>query len=164
MALFSRGGSIKTKFTLEGLSDLKRALDELPKATAKNILLRNLKKVAQPIADTESAMAPIGPTGGLAQSPIVSTKLTKRQRKLNPKQSAVEVYVGPTAHPKSIQTEFGNSHQAAEPHLRPAWDQNVGSDGGQVLANFTKLTAEDIERARARFARKAEREAAKMGR
>ncbi len=40
----------------------------------------------------------------------------------NDKASA-EMFVGPND-PADIQTEFGNEHQQAEPHLRPAWDAN----------------------------------------
>ena len=147
----------KQVFKIEGLKELDLALSELPKATARNVLLRTLKEQGQPVADAEKALAP-RLTGKLAMSPSVSTKLTRRQRKASPKESPVEVYIGPTAHPKSQQTEFGNAHQAAHPHLRPAWDANVM----RVLEGIKKSLAEQIEKARARLARKAEREAAKM--
>src|SRR5262245_35151845 len=111
-------------FKLEGLSDLDRALEELPKATARNVLLRTLKEEGQPIADAGEALAP-KLSGELAQSYQVSTKLSRRQKRAATKESMVEVYIGPTSHPKSVQTEFGNAHQPAQPHLRPAWDANV---------------------------------------
>lgn len=142
---------------VEGLSDLEEALKELPRATARNVLLRTLKDASQVIADAESAYAP-RLTGKLALSPSVGTKLTKRQRAQSSKESDVEVYVGPTAHPKSIQTEFGNVHQAAHPHLRPAWDGNVM----KVLDTIRDTLEAEIEKARARLARKAERLAIKI--
>lgn len=148
----------KQNFTIEGLADLDEALGELPKATARNVLLRVLKSEGQPIADAESALAPHGITGQLAASPTVGTKLSRRQKSLNKKESDVEVYVGPTPHPKSVQTEFGNAHQAAHPHLRPAFDNNVM----RVLGGIKDRLAEEIEKARARLARKAARLAAKM--
>lgn len=144
-------------FKIEGLSDLDGALKELPKATSRNVLLRVLKKAGQPIANDGEARAPKR-TGKLAQSYTVGTKLSRRQKKLHSKESDVEVFVGPTPHPKSVQTEFGNSHQAPDPHLRPAWDSNNRS----ALENITKDLAEEIEKARARLARKAERAAAKL--
>ena len=148
-----------TRVTIEGLSDLQSALAELPKATEKNVLLRALKKEAQPIADAGEALAPKR-TGKLARSYVVTTKLTRRQKKFAKSgRSYVEVYVGPTAHPKSIQTEFGNFRQAAEPHMRPAWD----SQHGNVLLGIEDSIAAEIEKARARIARKAERLARKMG-
>jgi hypothetical protein len=142
---------------LDGLADLDRVLTELPKATARNVLLRTLKEQGQPIADDGEANAP-KLTGGLAQSYTVGTKLSRRQKKASKKESMVEVYIGPTAHPKSVQTEFGNAHQAPEPHLRPAWDANVG----RVLDGIKNALAEQIDKAIARLARKAAREAAKL--
>lgn len=142
---------------IEGLKELDEALTELPKATARNVLVRTLKSEGQPIADAGERLAPRR-TGGLAISYTVSQKLTRRQKKMNRKESDVEVFIGPTPHPKSVQTEFGNRHQAPKPHLRPAWDGNVM----RVLAGIRDKLAEEIEKARARIARKAEREAAKM--
>lgn len=144
-------------FQVEGLAELDEALKELPKATARNVLLRVLKWAGQIIADAGEALAP-RLTGGLAQSYTVGTKLSRRQKKLNRKESDVEVYVGPTPHAKSVQTEFGNVHQAAQPHLRPAWDGNVM----KVLDGIREKLAEEIEKARVRLARKAERIAAKI--
>lgn len=144
-------------FRIEGLAELDKALAELPRATARNVLLRTLKEQAQPIADDGEAFAP-KLTGELAQSYAVGTKLSRRQRKAHKKESPVEVFVGPTPHPKSVQTEFGNAHQVAEPHLRPAWDGNVM----RVLAGIKKSLADQIEKARTRLARKAARAAAKM--
>lgn len=146
-------------FKVEGLKDLDQALAELPKATARNVLLRTLKEQGQPIADAGEANAPRD-KGHLADSYTVGTKLSRRQKKQHKKESMVEVYVGPTPHPKSIQTEFGNAHQAPHPHLRPAWDGNVM----RVLDGIRQSLADQIEKARARLARKAAREAAKMNR
>jgi hypothetical protein len=145
------------RFRVEGLRELDQALQELPKATGRNVLLRTLKAQAQRIADAGEANAPRGATGRLAESYTVSTRLSRRQRKMNTKASHVEVYVGPSPHPKSIQTEFGNAHQAAHPHLRPAWDSNVMP----TLADIEAELRQQIEKARARLARKAARLAAK---
>jgi HK97 gp10 family phage protein len=144
-------------FRIEGLKELDQALTELPKATARNVLLRTLKEQGQPIADAGEAYAPRD-KGHLADSYTVGTKLSRRQKKLHKKESHVEVFIGPTPHPKSVQTEFGNAHQAPHPHLRPAWDGNVM----KVLNGIKNSLAEQIEKARARLARKAAREAAKM--
>lgn len=147
----------KQSFKIEGLKELDEALTELPKAIARNVLMRALKKAGQPIAAAGEANAP-KLTGKLAASYTVSTKLSRRQRKLNPKESMVEVYVGPTPAAKSVQTEFGNAHQAPEPHLRPAWDAN--NQG--ALTSIRDDLEQEIEKARARLARKAEREARRL--
>lgn len=148
--------SIKTTFKIDGLRELEAALEELPKATQKNVLMRTLKEQAKPIADAGSSLAP-KLTGRLARSYVVGTKLSKSQRKKYQKQSPVEVHVGPAPSAKSIQTEFGNSHQAAQPHMRPAWDSNVQ----RVLDGIKQSLAEQIDKAVQRLARKAARIAAK---
>jgi HK97 gp10 family phage protein len=144
-------------FKFEGLAELDAALSELPKATARNVLLRTLKEQGQPIRDAGEALAPRD-KGGLKQSYTVGTKLSRRQKGTNKKESMVEVYIGPGPAAKGVQTEFGNAHQAAQPHLRPAFDGNVQ----RVLNGIKDSLADQIEKARARLAKKAERLAAKM--
>lgn len=144
-------------FRVEGLKELDEALKELPRATARSTLRRALIEAAKPIARAGEANAPRR-TGELAQSYTVGSRLSQRQRRLHKKESQVEVFVGPTPHPKSVQTEFGNAHQTAEPHLRPAWDSNVMG----VLDRIRKILSEQIEKTRVRLARKAAREAAKL--
>jgi len=147
----------KEFFKIEGLKELDEALSELPKATARNVLVRTLKEAGQPVADDGASRAPVL-KGGLRESYTVGQKLSRRQKKMHRKESDVEVFLGPTAHPKSVQTEFGNRHQAPKPHLRPAWDGGVRG----VLSRIRDDLAEQIEKARKRIARKAEREAAKL--
>ena len=144
-------------FKIEGLAELDKALTELPKATARNVLARVLKEQGAPIRDTGEQLAPRD-KGGLKRSYTMGTKLSKRQKSQNRKESDVELYIGPGPSAKSVQTEFGNAHQAAQPHLRPAFDSNVM----KVLAGIKDSLANEIEKARARLARKAERAAAKM--
>lgn len=144
-------------FKIEGLADLDQALTELPKATARAVLVRVLKAQGQPIMDEGQRLAP-KLTGGLKASYTISTSLSRRQKSLNDKLSDVEVYIGPAPSAKAIQTEFGNAHQAAEPHLRPAFDDNVS----KVLQGIKQNLADEIEKTRARIAKKAERLAAKI--
>ncbi|MFZ5736311.1 MAG: HK97 gp10 family phage protein [Pseudomonadota bacterium] len=144
-------------FKIEGLRELDDALTELPKSTARAVLVRTLKQEGQPIRDDGEAAAP-RLTGGLKQSYTVGTKLSRRQKQANPKESMVEVYIGPGPAPKGVQTEFGNAHQAPQPHLRPAFDGNVM----RVLDGIRDRLAENIEKTRARIARRAEILAAKI--
>lgn len=144
-------------FKIEGLAELDEALSELPKATARNVLLRTLKEQGAPIRETGERLAPRD-KGGLKASYTVGQKLSRRQKSMNKKESAVEVYIGPGPAAKGVQTEFGNAHQAAQPHLRPAFDSNVS----KVLEGIKTTLAEQIEKARQRIAKKAERLAAKI--
>ncbi|TGN89420.1 hypothetical protein EOW77_0003590 [Bradyrhizobium yuanmingense] len=147
----------KQTFKIEGLAELDESLAELSKATARNVLLRTLKEQGKPIRDDGERNAP-RLTGGLKESYAVATKLSRRQKNQNKKESMVEVYIGPGPSAKSIQTEFGNAHQAAHPHLRPAFDSNVQ----RVLTGIRDDLVDQIEKARARMARKAARILAKM--
>lgn len=144
-------------FKLEGLAELDEALTELPKATARAVLVRVLKAEGTPIKDAGETLAPKD-KGGLKASYTVGQKLSRRQKNRNKKESMVEVYIGPGPAAKGVQTEFGNAHQAAQPHLRPAFDGNVM----RVLTGIKDRLAEEIEKTRARIAKKAERLAAKM--
>ncbi|MBY6113296.1 HK97 gp10 family phage protein [Mameliella alba] len=136
---------MKASFKVKGFRDLDKALSQLPKASAKAVARRILKKAGQPIADAGAAKAPKH-QGHLRESYGVGTKLTRRQSKMARKESPVEVYVGPND-PAAIQTEFGNEHQAAEPHLRPAWDAHK-EDALQIIADEFW---QEIEKAVARY-------------
>jgi len=138
-------------FKIEGLRQCDRALAELPKAVARNVVIRVLTEQGKPIERAGAALAP-RLTGHLADSYTTTTKLSRRQKNLNDRESDVEVYIGPGPAPESVQTEFGNAHQAAEPHLRPAFDGNVM----QVLNGITEAFAAEIEKARARLAKQAD--------
>jgi len=140
---------------VEGLRELDFALSELPKATARNSLQRNLKKGAVKVQEAWEPKVPVL-TGRLKHSIVVgpSSKLTPRQKKDAKKEGKyfAEMHVG-TADPAGIQTEFGNVHQAAEPAGRPAWDATKDT----VLADFGHDMWTDIDKVRARVARKAAR-------
>ena len=146
---------MKTKFKVHGFKDLEKALKELPKATAKASVRRVLKKAAQPIADAGRNNAPES-EGRLKASYGVGTRLTKRQRKVSRKESEVEVYAGPND-PAAIQTEFGNDHQAAQPHLRPAWDAEKRAALDSIKDEAWADVVKSIARYQKRLARKAKR-------
>lgn len=67
-------GVVRVK--VSGLRELDRALGELPKATARNVLTRVLKAAAEPIRAAAQAGAPVD-TGALRESIIVSTRKPK---------------------------------------------------------------------------------------
>lgn len=140
-----------TEFKFEGGRELEAALAKLPRATAKNVTRRVLKKAAAPIKDDAEANAPTL-SGRLRDDVKVGTRLSRRQaamnRKLGP--AEVEVHVGVTD-PAGVQTEFGNEHQAAEPWLRPAWDGNKMGALDQIGTDLW----DEISKSAARLARKA---------
>jgi HK97 gp10 family phage protein len=145
-------------FKIEGLKELEDALRELPKATGKNVLKRALMDAGEPILDAARSAAP-QLTGALKRSHASGTKLTRSQKKQNVPESAVEIYVGPGGLVQAITQEFGTVNAPAQPFMRPAWDANK-----QTALNMVRQSlADEIEKARARLARKAARLLAKGG-
>lgn len=136
---------MKTTMKMTGFKDMEAALMDLPKTTAKASVRRVLKKAGQPIADAGAGNAPQD-EGHLAESYGVSTRLTKAQRRVSKKESEVEMYVGPND-PGAVQTEFGNDHQSAQPHLRPAWDTKKG----EALDIIATEQMADIEKTVGRY-------------
>lgn len=137
--------------SVSGLSDLDRALGNLSKATARNVLRRTLTKAAEPIRDEARKLAPHR-TGKLRDSIMISTKVKNKvgnaeysaaMRAGLGKEAArsallaarkagkgtgsfVEVYIGPARGAGVIRyahiVEFGSVDTAMQPYMRPAWD------------------------------------------
>lgn len=153
---------VSQTITIEGLSETAAALEEFSKATTANILRRVLIAAGEPIAAAATAMAPRGPTGDLIASisvtPAQPSKMTRSGRKNYDKQSKVEVLVeaGPVV--EAVMQEFGTVNHPAQPFMRPAWQ----SQRGRALQIVTEQLGVEIEKARARAARKAARIAAQV--
>lgn len=152
-----------TRVRVEGLRELERALAELPKATARNVLRRTITEAAQPLIATAKKLAPDRPgkpPNDLANSITISSRLNKQQRKESrgdPK-SFVEMYVGPDVsvpHPHGHWQEFGTVQHGPQPFMRPAWDANKNV----VLEKIKDELGTQITKAAERLARKAARQA-----
>jgi hypothetical protein len=142
-----------SSFGVPGLAELERALDELPKATQKNVLRRVGRAALKHFVDAWKGAAP-EKTGAYKGSILIGSRLTRRQAREARAEgkSSIELYAG-TADPAGIQLEFGNVDQAAQPHARSAWERTQQ----RVLTIVEMGLAEEIERAAARLARKAGR-------
>lgn len=145
---------------IEGLADLDFALGDLPKATARNTLIRTGKKALEPFLADAKALAPVDadpantpkrPPGTLRDSYVIGTKLNKSQTKGVRKEGKqfAEVYAG-TNDPAGVQTEFGNAHQEPQPHGRPAWDGTQT----QTLETIGKLLWDEIYKSTQRLAKR----------
>ena len=146
------------KVTVGGLEGLQSALQDLPKATGRNVLKRALLKAAEPIVAAAKSHAP-EETGDLRGSITVGTKLTKRQKRLHRKQGKrdVEVFIGPGPARHSGQppdyahlVEFGSIHNEPHPFMRPAWDKGKTA----VVDSVSDDLWNEIARAAARLAKK----------
>lgn len=146
---------------IEGLAELDRALGELPKSTARNVLRRTLLKAGQPMAETMKSMAPDDPeTGGsdLRSSIAVGTKLSARQAKLHRRETKndrafAEAFVGPGPDPAAWNQEFGNVNHGPQSFARPAWDAHKT----EALDIIGRETWGEIEKAAKRLARRVAR-------
>lgn len=138
--------------SVEGLAGLDAALGQLPRATARNTLVRTGKKALEPFladvkqlapVDADPANSPKRAPGTLRDSYAIGTRLNKSQTKGVRKEGKqfAEVYAG-TNDPAGVQTEFGNAHQAPQPHGRPAWDgvqkQTIDTIGTLLWAEIEK--------------------------
>jgi HK97 gp10 family phage protein len=136
---------------LEGFSALDKALGQLTKATAKNVLKRTLTKAAKPIDDDASAAAPHD-TGKLETSVITGTRLTRSQARSSRLQTSnyyAEIHVG-TSMGRGMFQEFGTFKDQPQPWFRPAWEANKD----QALNIIKVELGGEIEKAAKRYAKK----------
>lgn len=108
-----------------GFKELDRVLSEqLPKATARNVLRRIAKNALEPLAVKASAKAP-DLTGRLAFSIAVSEDRTRRARTGFNKNRGVQMAMGPAsgvgATYYASAVEFGTIDTPAQPFMRPVW-------------------------------------------
>ncbi|MEP3297577.1 MAG: HK97 gp10 family phage protein [Pseudoruegeria sp.] len=143
---------MKTSFKVEGFKEMEVAMMDLPKAAAKGVVRRVLKKAAALIAAAMGSRAPRD-KGDLAESYVVGTKLNKRQRRSSRKKSAIEVYAG-TNDSGGVQTEFGNDHQAAQPHARPGWNASKFDALDLIKSEMWGEIAKTVARHQRRLAKK----------
>lgn len=161
---------------VEGLSELKAALEELPKAVGNNVLRQVLLDRAQPIADLAKAKAPVGRTGRLRDSIMVQSlgsggsgkaafaaamsggasraEAGKAAHAANSAAgNSAMVAIGPSR--KAFYAhlvEFGSIHNPVpRPFMRPAWDSAKGS----ILNNLASELWAEIKKAADKLARKA---------
>lgn len=149
------------KVRVSGLKELDKALSELPKATAKSVLRRIAIRSLAPVIATAKTLVPVD-DGDLRDSLKVTTKLSKRQQRIQRKAVAegkafVEMFAGAAALPHAHLVEFGTEKMAAQPFLRPAWDQNKAG----VLEFIATELGDEITKAAGRVAKRKARLAAR---
>lgn len=146
---------MKTTFKVEGLAELDRQLAELSQSAGKGVLRRAGRAGLGPFDQAWRAKAP-HLSGDLAKSGSVGSKLTKRVRRATERENSVEVFAGPGANPQAWQQEVGNHNHAAQPFVRPAWEETKG----QALQIVKTVLGDEISKAAKRKARKEAKAAA----
>lgn len=137
--------------SVSGFRELDAALGNLPKATARNVLVRTLRKAGEPIAEEARRHVPVR-TGTLRDSISVSARVKNKignaeysaamkaglgkqaagaalraaRKAAKGTGSFAEAYVGPARGKGVIRyahiVEFGSNDTAPQPYMRPAWD------------------------------------------
>ena len=138
------------RMKVEGLKALDRALKEMKQSTARGVVRRVLLKAAQPIADDMAQRAPRD-TGYLGDHIDTGVRLSRRQARISPKQSDVEVFAGATRTVQATLQEFGTSDAPPQPFARPAWDAGKM----KALDDVKTGLAAEIQKTAARAAKRA---------
>lgn len=154
---------MKVTYKTKGFKELEQALaNELPKATARNAMRRAATNAMKHIESRAKQLAPRD-EGALADS--ITTKNVKAKRTSRTryaKSDGIAVATGPTSRRASdpggnaAWQEFGTVDMPANPYMRPAAD----GEAPKVISDVREELASQIEKAKARIARKA----AKAGR
>lgn len=152
---------MRGRVRVSGLKELDEALSQLPKATAKAVLRRIGIRALAPVIATAKTLVPVD-DGDLRDSLKVTTKLSRRQQSIQNKalaqgKASVQLFAGASALPHAHLVEFGTSAMAAQPFMRPAWDQQKSA----VLKMISDELGGEITKTAARIARRAARKAAK---
>lgn len=146
------------KVKVEGLKACNDALMRMKQSTGRGVVRRILKAAAEPMAEHAEALAPKD-TGALRESIKVGSTLSKRQRALHRKASALEVFMGPGTNPQAIAQEFGAYDDAPQPFMRPAWDAGHKQALRSVADDLAGEIEKTAKRAEKRAAAKAKRAA-----
>ncbi len=145
---------MKTRVSIEGVKELDEALGQLTQSAGKGVLRRVGRKALVPFDEAWRAKAP-RLSGQLQESGGIGSKLTRSQRQAHERDATVEVFAGPGPNPQAVTQEFGTVNHAAQPFMRPAWDETKD----QVLDSVKDQLGAEIEKAAKRAARKAARAA-----
>ena len=157
---------------IEGLAGLNTALGDLPRATARNTLIRTGKKALEPFLADVKQLAPVDAPSDTPEraaesykdSWIIGTRLNDFQKGEVRKggKSFAEVYAGTTQPGLGSQLEHGTVERiskktgknsgvvAPQPHARPAWDGTQK----QVLDIVAKELWAEIEKSAQRLAKR----------
>lgn len=145
-----------SKFRIDGLRALEASLKELPKATVKRTLVKVLRERGQPMADAAAGNV-TEYSGQLQESAAVSTKLRKRQARMqrgynrdNP--TFAQVYVGFNT-PYEHMYEFGSVHHSPKAPMRKAWDSERAGVISGIKEDLQAAIDKAVQRRRRKLAR-----------
>lgn len=140
-----------------GFKDLERKLaNDLPKATARNVLRRVAKGALEPMADSAAQKAPER-TGKLAYSITVSEGRTRRAKTDWNRSRGVQMAMGPSSGLGTLNyatfDEFGTIDTPAFGFMRAAWDSGSFKALDYVQDNLWRAVETAIGRVQKKQAR-----------
>jgi HK97 gp10 family phage protein len=176
------------KFKVEGFKELNAALSELKKGTARNVVVRTLRRIAEPMRAEAQRLAPVD-TGRLSQSIAVSPRIVnevgnvafaqaikqgldkkaavsamRKARRSESGGSAVQLYIGPSKGPKGQNPlRYASLVEFGTVKTRAQPYMRPAWDAGKTraLESAKQILAEEINKATTRAQRRAARAAAK---
>lgn len=143
---------------LEGFREFEEALNQLPKATGRNVLRRLARGALEPMADQAAGNAPVA-EGDLRNSIEVSERRTRRVNRAGrfDRKTGIEMAMGPASGEGVLSyatfVEFGTNDTPPQPYMRPAWD----SGRGDALDYIKENLWDEIHKAALRVQRKGAR-------
>lgn len=122
--------TLQFDFNIEGVEELERALNELPRSVGRQVLVRTGRKALKPVHRRAKQMAP---NQRLKKSIRTSTKVSASQQRDVSVRGGVTLFVGSNA-PDAHLIEWGTGPRyqkttgrytgimPPDPFMRPAWD------------------------------------------
>ena len=151
-------------FKIEGFRELDRALaNDLPKATARNVLNRTAEKSMERIKIRMGELAPYDPEdrdgdgkhlNQTMRTQRVTAKRSRGQARFD-RSTGVAVMTGPAPEGRRARAnagwqEDGTVEMTPNPYARPAAD----SEGEAVIREVKSVLTQEIDKAKARIAKK----------
>lgn len=144
-------------FRMEGFKELERALaEDLPRATARNVLRRTANKSMERVRTKMGQLAPKddGDLAGSMKTQNVTAKRARGSVRFE-RSTGVQVMTGPAPEGKLNRSnagwqEEGTVDMAPNAYARPAAD----SEGEAVVREVRDTLADEVNKAKARIARK----------
>lgn len=155
----------RSTFHMTGFKELERALaEELPKATARNVLTRTATKSMERVRVRMGQNAPYDPADrdedgkhlkDTMKTQRVTAKRARGQARFD-RSSGVQVMTGPAPEGQRARAnagwqEDGTVNMPPNPYVRPAAD----SEGEAAVKDVRDILADEVNKAKARIERKA---------
>jgi HK97 gp10 family phage protein len=163
-----RAGATLTKSSIEGFDVLNAVLQELPRATQRNVLKKAARQALQPTFEQARDSAPVR-TGKLRESVRMEVGMDDPGYRARARASfkakghargvkktkgggniLASIKVGGRGAFHAPFVEFGTVKMAADPFLRPAFD----SDAGSMVDRLRQFFGVEVRKAAARKAKK----------